>query len=196
MCWVALDRALRAARALDLEGDLDKWRAVRQEIRDDVLANGYDAELGSFVHCYDSKVLDASLMMLPLVGFLPANDPRMRSTVAAIERDLATPEGLVYRYKGVDDGLGGEEGAFLMCSFWLVDNLLLMGEEDRARALFKKLAGYSNDLHLYSEQISPGSLEMLGNFPQAFTHMGLINAAVQLSRARSRAEESTKAPAG
>jgi GH15 family glucan-1,4-alpha-glucosidase len=189
MCWVALDRAIRAARALDLPGDVEHWRAVRREIRDDVLAKGYDAEAGSFVQSYGSKALDASLLMLPLVRFLPATDPRMRSTIAAIEKGLATPEGLVYRYRGVDDGLGGREGAFLMCSFWLVDNLLMIGAAGRARALFENLRTYGNDLDLYSEQIDPSSFDLLGNFPQAFTHMGLINAAVQLERAESRAEE-------
>jgi len=186
MCWVAIDRAIRAARALELPGDVDQWRSVREEIRQEVLTRGYDAELGSFVQHFGSKSLDASALMLPLVRFIRATDPRMQSTIGAIEKHLSTPEGLVYRYRGFDDGVGGEEGAFLMCSFWLVDNLLLLGESGRARALFEKLRTYSNDLDLYSEQIDPRSLELLGNFPQAFTHLGLINAAVQLDRAARR----------
>jgi GH15 family glucan-1,4-alpha-glucosidase len=119
--------------------------------------------------------------MLPLLGFIPTRDPRMTSTIRAIERELTTPEGLVYRYRGMDDGLGGQEGAFLMCSFWLVDNLTFLGEREKATALFEKLLTYSNDLDLYSEQIDPRTLGLLGNFPQAFTHLGVINAAVQLS---------------
>jgi GH15 family glucan-1,4-alpha-glucosidase len=183
MCWVALDRAVRAAKALELPSEIDQWQAVAREIRQDVYTWGYDAELGSFVQHYGSKSLDASVLMLPLVRFMPATDPRMRSTIAAIEKHLATPDGLVYRYRGVDDGIGGDEGAFLMCSFWLVNNLLLLGETKRARVLFEKLRTYGNDLNLYSEQIDPRTHELLGNFPQAFTHLGLINAAVQIDRA-------------
>jgi GH15 family glucan-1,4-alpha-glucosidase len=183
MCWVALDRLIRAAKALELPGEIDEWQATAEEIRGEVLTRGYDAEAGSFVQHFGSKDLDASVLLLPLVRFIPATDPRMRSTIAAIEKNLATPEGLVYRYRGVDDGFGGEEGAFLMCSFWLVNNLILLGESERARVLFDKLRGYSNDLGLYSEQIDPKTHELLGNFPQAFTHLGLINAACQINRA-------------
>ena len=111
---------------------------------------------------------------------MPATDPRMLSTIAAIEKHLATPEGLVYRYRGFDDGLGGDEGAFFLCSFWLVDNLAFAGQTERARALFERLRTYSNDLDLYSEEIDPGTRQLQGNFPQAFTHLGLINGAVQL----------------
>jgi GH15 family glucan-1,4-alpha-glucosidase len=183
MCWVALDRAIKAALALDLPGDVDLWRRVRTQIRQDVLARGYDAERGAFVQAYGSKALDAANLMLPLVGFIRANDPRMRSTIEAIERELTTPQGYVYRYRYVDDGLGGDEGTFIMCTFWLADNWILLGEVEKARKLFDALRSCANDLGLLSEQISPSSSELLGNFPQAFSHMGLINTAVQLQKA-------------
>ena len=180
MCWVALDRAIRAATSLEMPGEVGKWMQAREEIRSEILTRGYDADAGSFVQHYGSKGLDASALLLPLVGFLPATDPRMLSTIAAIETHLTTPEGLVYRYRGFNDGLGGDEGAFLVCSFWLVDNLVFAGRTNKARALYEKLRTYSNDLDLYSEEINPKTLELQGNFPQAFTHLGLINGAVQL----------------
>ncbi|HEU0075458.1 MAG TPA: glycoside hydrolase family 15 protein [Dehalococcoidia bacterium] len=180
MCWVALDRAVKAAEELDLPADLPRWRQAREDIRAEVLQRGYNAERGYFVQAYDSTALDASVLLLPLIGFIPATDPRMRSTIEAIERELTTPEGMVYRYKDTDDGLGGEEGAFVICSFWLCDNLIFLERKDEARALFEKLRSYSNDLDLYSEELDPKTLGMLGNFPQAFTHLGLIGTAVQL----------------
>jgi GH15 family glucan-1,4-alpha-glucosidase len=185
-CWVALDRAIKAARALGLPGDVERWRRVRAEIREDVLTKGYDAERGAFVQAYGSKALDAANLMLPLVGFIRADDPRMRSTIEAIERELTSPQGLVYRYKGVDDGLAGDEGTFTICTFWLADDLIALGEVERARALFEKLRGYANDLGLLSEEIDPETGEMLGNFPQAFTHLALVNTAVQLHKAATR----------
>ena len=186
MCWVALDRAIKAARALDLPGDVELWRRVRAEIREDVLARGYDAERGAFVQAYGSKALDASTLMLPLVGFIRADDPRMRSTTEAIERELTTLQGYVYRYRDVDDGLGGDEGTFTICTFWLADNWIMLGEVEKARKLFDALRGCANDLGLLSEEISTQSSELLGNFPQAFSHMGLINTAVQLQKATNR----------
>ena len=186
MCWVALDRAIKAARALSLPGDLELWRRVRAEIKDEVLAKGYDAQRNVFVAAYGSKNLDASCLMLPLVGFIRADDPRMRSTIEAIDRELTSPQGFVYRYKGFDDGLTGGEGTFAICSFWLADDLIALGELPRARALFEKLRGHANDLGLYSEEIDAATGQMLGNFPQAFTHMGLINTAVQLHKAEGR----------
>ena len=180
MCWVALDRAIKAAEDLELPGDLPLWREAREEIRDEIFERGYNEERGAFVQAYDSTALDASVLLLPLVGFIPATDPRMRSTIEAVERELTTPEGLVYRYKDTDDGFGGEEGAFVICSFWLCDNLIFLGRKDEARVLFEKLRTYSNDLDLYSEELDVGTLGMLGNFPQAFTHLGLIGTAVQL----------------
>ena len=185
-CWVALDRAIKAARALDLPGDVDRWRKVRAEIKEDVLANGYDAERGAFVQAYGSKKLDASNLLLPLVGFVRVDDPRMRSTIEAIERELMSPQGFVYRYKGFDDGLSVGEGTFTICTYWLADNLIALGEIERARSLFDKLRGCSNDLGLFSEEIDAQTGEMLGNYPQAFTHLAFINTAVQLHKAEAR----------
>lgn len=185
-CWVALDRAIKAARALDLPGEIEKWRKVRAEIREEVMSRGYDAQRGAFVQSYGSKALDAANLMLPLVGFIKADDPRMRSTIQAIERELTSPLGFVYRYKDLDDGLGGEEGTFTMCTFWLVDDLIALGEIDRARTLFDKIRGCANDLGLFSEEVDGNTGEMLGNFPQAFSHMSLINTAIQLQRAEAR----------
>jgi GH15 family glucan-1,4-alpha-glucosidase len=124
--------------------------------------------------------------MLPLVGLIPASDPRMRSTIAAIEHELTSSQGFVYRYRNFDDGLSGDEGTFTICTYWLADNLIALGEIDRARALFEKLKGYANDLGLLSEQIDGQTGELLGNFPQAFSHMALINTAVMLQRAEDR----------
>jgi GH15 family glucan-1,4-alpha-glucosidase len=180
MCWVALDRAIKAAEELELPGDLTRWHQARQEIRQDILERGFDGNRGRFRQAYDSDALDASVLLLPLIGFIPATDPRMKATIEAIERELTTEGGLVYRYKDTDDGLGGQEGAFVICSFWLCDNLIFLGRKDEARALFEKLRTYSNDLDLYAEELDPRTLEMLGNFPQAFTHLGLIGTAVQL----------------
>jgi len=180
MCWVAIDRAIKAAAALGLPGEVREWEKAREEIRSDILERGYNKELGYFVQAYDNTALDSSVLLMPLVGFIPATDPRMRSTIEAIERELKTPDGLVFRYKDTDDGLGGEEGAFVICSFWLCDNLVFLGRKEEASALFEKLRAYSNDLDLYSEELDPKTLTMLGNFPQAFTHLGLIGSAVQL----------------
>jgi GH15 family glucan-1,4-alpha-glucosidase len=185
-CWMGLDRAIKAATTLGLDGEVTKWKASREEIRAEILEKGYDADRGSFVQSYGSDLLDASALLFPLLGFMPTRDPRMTSTIRAIERELTTPDGLVYRYRGMDDGLGGREGTFLVCSFWLADNLTFLGEREKATALFEKLLTYSNDLGLYSEQLDPLTHQQLGNFPQAFTHIGLINAAVQLSASPRR----------
>ena len=187
-CWVALDRAIKAARDLDLPGDVQKWRKVRAEIKQDVLTRGYDPARQAFVQSYGSKNLDASSLMLPLVGFIRAGDPRMRSTIEAVQRELTSPQGFVYRYRGFDDGLAGGEGTFNMCTLWLADNLIILGQLDQARALFEKLLSYSNDVGLFSEEIDGVTGEMLGNFPQSFTHMAIINTAVQLEKASRRAQ--------
>ncbi|MBI5289982.1 MAG: glycoside hydrolase family 15 protein, partial [Chloroflexi bacterium] len=183
MCWVALDRAIKAASELDLPADLDLWREVRKEIHADILARGYDARRGAFVQAYGSQLLDASTLMLPKVGFIAADDPRMRGTIEAIQRELTSPQGFVYRYRGMNDGLQGDEGTFTICTFWLADNLIALGEVEQARKLFEKACSSGNDLGLLSEQFDPATLEMLGNFPQAFSHLGLINTAVQLDQA-------------
>ncbi len=181
MCWVGVDRAIKIATAIGEGGQLDEWRQLREEIRDDVLERGFDAELGTFVQAYGSRNLDASAMLLPLVGFIRADEPRMRSTIDAIQR-LLTREGLVHRYLG-DDGLPGEEGAFAICSFWLVDNLSLQGRREEARRLFERVCSFANDVGLFAEEIDPAAGDQLGNFPQAFTHVALINGALHLARA-------------
>ena len=185
MCWVGLDRAVRAAKKLGLEGDLDRWRATRSAIKAEVLERGFDAERNTFVQYYGSANLDAATLLLPLVGFLPGDDPRIRGTVAAIEKDLVSKDGYVYRYQGFDDGLEGGEGAFLICTFWLADCLIAIGERDRAQAVFDRCLRAGNDLSLFSEEYDPRTGEMLGNFPQAFSHLALINTAVQLGKASS-----------
>ena len=195
-CWVALDRAIKAARALKLPGDVERWRRVRAEIKDEVLTKGYDDQRGAFVQAFGSKVLDASILMLPLVGFIRADDPRMRSTIEAIERELTSSQGFVYRYRDFDDGLGGQEGTFTVCTFWLADDLILLGQVDKARKLFHKLLKCTNDLGLLSEEIDAETGEMLGNFPQAFSHMALINTAVQLERAQEQKPEVQPAGSG
>ena len=189
-CWVALDRAIKAARALHLPGDVDLWRRVRKEIREEILAKGFDQQRGAFVQAYGSSTLDAANLMFPLVGFIKADDPRMLATIRAVESELTSPQGFVYRYKDFDDGLGGDEGIFVICTFWLVDDLILLGEIDRARVLFEKILSYSNDLGLMSEEIDPVSGQMLGNFPQAFSHLGIINTAVHLDQAEKKRENS------
>ncbi|MBM3635142.1 MAG: glycoside hydrolase family 15 protein [Actinobacteria bacterium] len=183
MAWVAFDRAICAVEESGLEGPVDRWKAIRQEIHDEVCREGFNAELGSFVQAYDVSRLDASLLMIPLVGFLPADDPRVIGTMDAIQRDL-TRDGLVMRYTDVDsegvDGLPAGEGAFLLCTYWLVDNLAMAGRYDEARVLFERLLTLRNDVGLMAEQWDPITGRMLGNFPQAFSHVGLVNSAWNL----------------
>jgi alpha,alpha-trehalase len=190
MCWVALDRGARLAHLRDEPELADKWRAAADEIHADVLAHGVD-ERGVLVQHYDSKALDASLLLVPLVRFLPPDDPRVRATIEAICDEL-TVDGMVLRYRvdETDDGLHGEEGTFTICSFWLVSALSEIGEHRRARALCEKLLSFASPLDLYAEQIDAKSGRHLGNFPQAFTHLALINAVLRVIRA----EESPPAP--
>ncbi len=183
MAWVAFDRAVRTVETQGLEGPLERWRALRDEIHAEVCERGYDPELRSFVQSYGSKELDASLLLLPLVGFLPASDPRIRGTVAAIERELVD-EGLVLRYRTREHGIDGlppGEGVFLPCSFWLVDCYELLGRHDEAHALFERLLGLANDVGLLAEEYDPRAGRLLGNFPQAFTHLALVNAAFAIA---------------
>ena len=182
MAWVAMDRAVKATEKFRLEGPADRWKQVRDAIHAEVCEKGFDAELGSFVQSYGSKELDASLLMIPLVGFLPATDPRVRGTVEAIQRVLMR-DGFVLRYhtrEGVD-GLPAGEGVFLPCTFWLADNLHLLGRDAEARAIFERLLDLCNDVGLISEEYDPHAGRLLGNFPQAFTHVGLVNTALNLS---------------
>jgi len=191
MCWVALDRGIRAAEQLHLEADLPRWRQVRDQIRTDVLTYGYNTQIGAFTQSYGSTALDASSLLLPLVGFIPPTDPRMRSTVDRINEQLTDRHGFVYRYRGAD-GLIGDEATFTLCTFWLVDNIAMQGRVGEARSLFERLLSYSGQLGLFSEEVDATSKMALGNYPQAFTHIALINSAHNLRKAEMiRAEHHT-----
>jgi GH15 family glucan-1,4-alpha-glucosidase len=185
MAWYAVDSVVRDAEEFGAEAPLERWKALRDEIHAEVLAKGYDAERGTFTQYYGSRELDASVLMVPLVGFLPPTDARVRSTAETIEREL-THDGFVLRYDSTAsqhvDGLTGREGAFLACSFWLADNLQLIGRHDDAEKLFERLVGLRNDVGLLSEEYDPVAGRLVGNFPQAFSHISLVNSAVNLSR--------------
>jgi GH15 family glucan-1,4-alpha-glucosidase len=183
LCWVALDRVVRMASGGGLPGDVSLWERTREEIRAAILEEGYDEEAGAFTQAFGEQALDACALVIPQVGFLPANDPRVLSTVERIREQL-TSHGLVYRYL-TEDGLPGGEATFALCSFWLVDCLAEAGRVGEARALFEKVAGYANDLGLLAEEIDPVSAELLGNFPQGFTHLGLIRSALHIARAEA-----------
>jgi GH15 family glucan-1,4-alpha-glucosidase len=184
MAWVAIDRAIKNAGDFHAYDFVDKWKGLRQEIHDEVCEKGFDRELGSFVQAYGSKQLDASLLMIPVVGFLPPDDPRIKGTVAQIEKRLVV-DGLVLRYDSgaTDDGLPPGEGAFLACSFWLADNYLLQGRTADARKLFEHLLSLRNDVGLLAEEYDPRAKRQLGNFPQAFSHIALVDTAYNLGRA-------------
>jgi GH15 family glucan-1,4-alpha-glucosidase len=184
MAWLAFDRTIKRAEMAKHEGPIDEWRTIRETIRADVCAKGFDSEIGSFVQSYGSKQLDASLLRIPVVGFLPPQDERVRGTLARIERELLL-DGLVLRYRSEEtkDGLPGGEGAFLPCTFWYVDNLVLQARLDEACQFFKNLVALSNDVGLLSEEYDPRAKRMLGNFPQAFSHVALVNTAYRLSDA-------------
>jgi GH15 family glucan-1,4-alpha-glucosidase len=183
MAWVAFDRAVRTIEEYGLKGDLERWRVVRDEIHEEVCREGFDERLGSFTQFYGSGTLDASLLLIPLVGFLRCGDPRVRGTVEAVRRELSW-DGLVLRYRSAEDvdGLPEGEGVFLPGSFWLVDCLELLGAHDEAHALFERLLSLSNDLGLISEEYHPVEKRLLGNFPQAFTHLELVNSAFNLAK--------------
>ncbi|MBX6313266.1 MAG: glycoside hydrolase family 15 protein [Isosphaeraceae bacterium] len=182
MAWVAFDRMVKMVENFGQAGPVERWRAIRDEIREQVCREGYNPEVGAFVQSYGSKELDASLLMMPLVGFLPATDPRMRGTIEAIERHLMS-DGFVARYdsRTAVDGLPPNEGMFLACSFWLADNYKLLGRDEDARRLFERLLDLRNDVGLLSEEYDPHAGRLLGNFPQAFSHIALINSAYLLS---------------
>jgi GH15 family glucan-1,4-alpha-glucosidase len=190
IAWAAFDRMIASARMFGLEGPVDHWTKLRDAIHADICVNGFDAERNSFVQYYGATQVDAALLFIPIVGFLPPDDPRVRGTVAAIEHELMQ-DGLVCRYRtrGEVDGLPGGEGAFLACSFWLCDVYQLMGRGADAQALFKRLLGYANDLGLLAEEYDPRAGRLLGNFPQAFSHVSLINTAHALSAGSVGASE-------
>ncbi|RKP44935.1 glycoside hydrolase family 15 protein [Trinickia fusca] len=183
MAWVAFDRAIRSAEQFSLPGPLAHWRELRERIHADVCARGWNAKRGAFTQAYGSDELDASLLLMPLVGFLPPDDARVVSTVAAIERDLLQ-DGLVLRYltREVDDGLPPGEGTFLACSFWLVDNLALQGRLDEAHEMYERLLGLTNDVGLLSEEYDVRTRHFAGNFPQAFSHVALVHTGLNLMR--------------
>lgn len=190
MCWVALDRGIRAIEIDKLEGPVARWREVRKRIHEEVCARGFNRELGSFVQSYDSKNLDASLLLIPTTGFLPADDPRVRGTIEAVERHLFA-DGFLRRYDthATDDGLPAGEGAFLACSFWMVDALLLSGRADDASRLFERLLSLRNDVGLLAEEYDTNAKRLVGNFPQAFSHIALVNSAHNLGHASKPAEQ-------
>jgi len=190
MAWVAFDRAVKSAESFNLPGPVDHWRKLRDHIHNDVCERGFDNEVVSFVRSYGSKELDASLLLLPALGFLPPEDPRIRATVEAIERELVV-DGLVLRYdtEKSDDGLPAGEGVFLACSFWLADAYLMLGRRDDAVRLFERLLALRNDVGLLSEEYEPRSRRLVGNFPQAFSHLALVNSASNLAHYKKPAEQ-------
>ena len=198
MAWVAFDRAVKMVEGLGLPGPLEHWRGLRARIHEEVCKRGYNAQRGAFVQSYGSSELDAALLLLPITGFLPATDPRLVSTVAAVQREL-TVDGFVHRYRTREeiDGLPPGEGAFLACSFWLCDNLCLQGRRDEAAALFARLVALRNDVGLLAEQYDVRTGGFLGNFPQAFSHVALVNSALNLAAhtkpAEQRAEQNAAA---
>jgi GH15 family glucan-1,4-alpha-glucosidase len=190
MAWVALDRGIRAAEAFKLDGPVSRWKALRQSIHDEVCSRGFDSQLGSFVQSYGTKELDASLLLLPTMGFLPATDRRIKGTIEAVERRLFI-DGFLLRYDTAtsDDGLPPGEGAFLACSFWMADAYLLIGRVGDARRLFERLLSLRNDVGLLAEEYDTRAQRLVGNFPQAFSHIALINTAHNLARATKPAEQ-------
>ncbi len=186
MCWVAVQRGIRLAEEFDLPADLDRWQAAKKEIRSEILKRGYSENTGAFTQSFDSDELDASVLLMPLVKFISANDERMENTINAI-MDKLMVNGMIYRYLN-DDGLPGAEGTFTICTFWLINNLIFAGRIDEAWELFEQMMKLANDLGLSSEEINPSTGEFLGNFPQAFTHIALINTAVNMDEALQKRE--------
>jgi GH15 family glucan-1,4-alpha-glucosidase len=180
MNWVALDRAVRLAPRLGASDErVQRWSEDRDTIRAAILDEGWSESLGAYSQAFGRDALDASVLVMPVVGFLPADDPRMRATIEAIARDLTDDRGFVYRYLN-EDGLPGGEGTFGICTFWLAECLALAGEMERASERFSLMTGCANDVGLLAEEIDPATGELLGNFPQAFTHIGLIHAALAI----------------
>ncbi|HEY3670062.1 MAG TPA: glycoside hydrolase family 15 protein [Acidimicrobiia bacterium] len=184
MCWVALDCATALSDRLGAAERVDEWTSTQEQIRDTILREGWSDTANAFTQSFGTDDLDASNLMLPLVGFLPADDPRVLSTIAATEERLTDARGLVYRYRA-HDGLKGDEGVFLLCTFWLAQALAVTGEVERARVVFERAAAFVNDVGLLAEEVDPESGELLGNFPQAFSHIGLVNAAWAISQAEA-----------
>ncbi|HEX2043216.1 MAG TPA: glycoside hydrolase family 15 protein [Acidimicrobiales bacterium] len=182
MCWVAVDRAIALAHRLDAEDRVDGWKRARDEISEEILRRGWNERVGAFTQSFGSEDLDASNLMMPIVGFIPADDPRMLATIEATTERLTDERGLVFRYLA-HDGLEGEEGTFLLCTFWLAQAQALAGRLAEARHTFERAIGFANDVGLLSEEVDAATGELLGNFPQAFSHIGLVNAAWAISQA-------------
>lgn len=196
LCWVAVDRGIRLAGGMGKDSEVAEWMLVRDSIREEVLARGYNEDLGAFTAAYDGEDLDAAVLALPLRRFIDANDPRMASTIQRVRSELAIPgaEHLLRRVSSdFPDGLHGREGAFMLCSFWLADCLTMQGKADEAEALLQALLAHANDVGLYAEMVEPLSGRHLGNFPQAFTHIALVAAAGNLARARARSAAAAQA---
>ncbi len=189
MAWVAFDRAIKTVEEFGLTGPVDRWRKLRDTIHDEVCDKAWNEKIGAFTQSYESDKLDASVLLVPLTGFLAPTDPRIQRTVEAIEKGLMK-DGFIQRYltEG-SDGLRGSEGAFIACSFWFVDNLVLIGRRDEARAMFERLISIRTDLGLMSEEYDVARGRLIGNFPQAFSHIALVNSAFNLDKARAPAEE-------
>jgi len=183
MCWVALDRAIKLAAIVGAPGDVGAWSKAREAIRDSVLTEGFNREVGAFVQSYGSQMLDASVLRLPIHAMIDASDPRMLSTIQRIERHLMK-DGLVYRYVDIGDNIPGDEATFTSCTFWLVSNYILLDRLEEAKQLFEHVLSFQNDLGLFAEEIEPVSREQLGNFPQALTHVALMSAAGRMARRR------------
>jgi GH15 family glucan-1,4-alpha-glucosidase len=183
MCWVAVDRAIALASHLGAEDRVADWETARAEIRAAILARGWDERAGAFTQAFGSQDLDASSLMLAITGFLPGDEPRMRATIYAIAQRLTDERGLVYRYLA-RDGLAGQEGTFVLCTFWLAHAQALAGDVDAATATFERAVAAINDVGLLAEEVDPSNGEMIGNYPQAFSHIGLINAAWAISQAQ------------
>jgi len=204
MAWVAYDRSIQSAQTFGLPAPLERWRALRDRIHADVCERGWNVERNTFTQVYGGDELDASLLMMALAGFLPATDPRIVATVAAIERELLS-DGFVMRYRtkgsgdsaesGFNDGLPPGEGAFLACSFWLVDNLALQGRIDEARQRYERLLSLANDVGLLSEEYDPVAKRLMGNFPQAFSHVALVNTGLNLMHHEQKMANATGQPA-
>ncbi|MEU1040963.1 glycoside hydrolase family 15 protein [Streptomyces sp. NPDC005907] len=185
MCWVAVDRAIELADQLDAAERIPDWSRTRDEIRAAIEDYGWSDGVGAYVQAFGSDLLDASVLMMPIVGFVAADAPRMRATIDAVRDGLTGPDGLVHRYLDMDDGLPGDEGTFLLCTFWLAQALALAGDTGAARELFERAAGCANDVGLLAEEVDPSGGGFLGNFPQAFSHTGLVNAAWAIHQATS-----------
>jgi GH15 family glucan-1,4-alpha-glucosidase len=190
MCWVAVDRAIALADRLDALDRVDRWKVARDEIAETIMSRGWNEDVGAFTQWFGGDELDASSLMMPIVGFISAIHPRMRATIDATAARLTDERGLIFRYHA-DDGLSGDEGTFLLCTFWLAHAQALAGQLDRARATFEAAAAFVNDVGLLSEEVDPVTGELLGNFPQAFSHIGLVNAAWAISEAEAGRDVTT-----